>query len=50
VTGELEALKQAIVVLAKYGTVWARVIRNVAPGAEESAALLGRIHPRAATS
>jgi hypothetical protein len=40
VTVELEALKQSIVVLAKYGTVWARVIRNVPPGAEESADLL----------
>ncbi len=40
VTAELEALKQAIVVLAKYGTVWARVIRSVPPGAGDSADLL----------
>jgi hypothetical protein len=40
VTAELEALKQSIVVLAKYGTVWARVIRSVPPAEADSADLL----------
>ena len=40
VTGELEALKLAIVVLSQYGTVWARVIRSLPSGAGESGDLL----------
>jgi hypothetical protein len=39
-TVELEALKQSIVVLAKYGTVWARVIRIFTQQAGEPAELL----------
>ena len=38
-TVELEALKQAIVVLAKYGTVWARVARGLPQGTGDVADL-----------
>lgn len=41
VTDELEALKQAIIVLAQYGKVWGRVMRSLPPGAVESGDLLG---------
>ncbi|MEP7246910.1 MAG: hypothetical protein ABI885_24950 [Gammaproteobacteria bacterium] len=39
-TVELEALKQAIVVLAKYGTAWARVIRGLPKEPGDAADLL----------
>jgi hypothetical protein len=40
VTEELEAFKQAIVVLAQYGKVWGRAIYRLPPGAVENADLL----------
>lgn len=40
VTDELEAFKQAIVVLAKYGKVWARAVYHLPPGAVERGELL----------
>jgi hypothetical protein len=39
-TNELEALKQAIFVLAKYGTVWARVVRSLPQEGGEFAELI----------